>query len=281
MPSWNIHTAHVERLVESRDPEALGIEDVNAFLFGCYVPDIYVGFMVPDATFRVDYCMTHLAMPNLVPVPNADFFWNRYVVSRLPSTPEGRSLALGAWAHLLTDRYYNGNFRTFWLTHDVPTGEILRKGKQGDFDLFGHSLHISSHVEATEELIEAAKKFWPYSVLSADVEKAIAVADAIVVDSESMPDNPTYQLLDAEWMTGVFNACDERTAIWLETWKHLQMQGRDCFAADVRTFAGLPAATPDDINWQNAKEGSRNDSSSAKPMATFTDPNWDSLDPHR
>ena len=27
MPSWNIHTAHVERLLSQRTPDELGIED--------------------------------------------------------------------------------------------------------------------------------------------------------------------------------------------------------------------------------------------------------------
>ena len=58
MPSWNIHTAHVERLLADCEPDDLGIEDVNAFLFGNYVPDIYLGFMVADITFHVDYCRT-------------------------------------------------------------------------------------------------------------------------------------------------------------------------------------------------------------------------------
>ena len=32
MPSWNIHTAHVERLLSQRTPDDLGIEDVNAVI---------------------------------------------------------------------------------------------------------------------------------------------------------------------------------------------------------------------------------------------------------
>ena len=39
MPSWNIHTAHVERLLREEGAAALGVVDVNAFLFGNFVPD--------------------------------------------------------------------------------------------------------------------------------------------------------------------------------------------------------------------------------------------------
>ena len=61
MPSWNIHTAHVERLLAEDAPSALGIRDVNAFLFGNLVPDIYVGYMVPDTSRTIAYQETHFA----------------------------------------------------------------------------------------------------------------------------------------------------------------------------------------------------------------------------
>ena len=84
MPSWNIHTAHVERLLSQRTPDELGIEDVNAFLFGNYVPDIHLGFMVPDTTYRIDYCVTHIARPSMIPLPDADRFWDDCVARRRP-----------------------------------------------------------------------------------------------------------------------------------------------------------------------------------------------------
>ena len=84
MPSWNIHTAHVERLFAQRDPQDLGIDDANTFLFGNFAPDIYVGFMVPDVSFRIDYCTTHLARISLIPVADADLFWNLYIAYRRP-----------------------------------------------------------------------------------------------------------------------------------------------------------------------------------------------------
>ena len=157
MPSWNVHTAHVERLLTEYESGRLGIADENAFLFGNYVPDIYLGFMVPDAGFRIDYCITHRADLNRIPLPDADAFWDDYVYRRRPASPVGVSLVLGAWAHLLTDRLYNKRFRAFCKTHEVPSGEELRIRKQADFDLFGHSLCVSTCVHETIELVEAAE----------------------------------------------------------------------------------------------------------------------------
>ena len=69
MPSWNVHTAHVERLFSDRSPQALGIRDANAFLFGNFVPDIYVGYMVREVTHTIDYRDTHFVDPSYVPEP--------------------------------------------------------------------------------------------------------------------------------------------------------------------------------------------------------------------
>lgn len=240
MPSWNIHTAHVERLLAEHQAEDLGIADVNSFLFGNYVPDIYLGFMVPDTTFRIDYCLTHMAKPRLIPLPDADQFWNNCVSRRRPTTDSGLSLTLGAWAHLVADRVYNGTFRDFCQTHDTPHGDELRLMKQGDFDLFGHSLGISSTVEITPELLDAANRFRQYSVLPDDVRKSVDVANAIVQGEDVKPVPDDYQLLSAEWMAGTFGQCNERLGAWLAAWQELERDGSPVKADDVRAKAGLP-----------------------------------------
>ena len=238
MPSWNIHTAHVERLLSDRSPERLGITDANAFLFGNYVPDIYVGFMVSDITYRINYCLTHMAVPETIPIPDADRFWDDYLSRRKPKTDAGLSLTLGAWAHLVADRFYNASFHEFYATHDTPEGEELRKRKQADFALFGSSLGISSHVQATPELIEAARDFRPYSVLPADVERSIEAASAIVRAKEPLDCNH-YQLLSAEWMFGVFEACNEWLIAWLEAVLRIESRNECASSAQVRAEAGL------------------------------------------
>ena len=50
MPSWNIHIAQTERLLERGGAVARTVRDANAFLFGSLVPDIMVGYMVPGIT---------------------------------------------------------------------------------------------------------------------------------------------------------------------------------------------------------------------------------------
>lgn len=236
MPSWNIHTAHVERLLAEPGADALGIADANAFLFGNYVPDIYVGFMVADTTFRVDYCLTHLAQPATIPLPDADQFWEESILHplRKPQTPVGVSLALGAWAHLVADRVYNARFREFCETRDVPEGDELRIRKQADFALFGRTLATSLRVDVTPGLLEAAQEFRPYSILPADVERAVDVADSLLQREPAMPDAGDYRLLGADWMAATFDACHEQIAAGLEAFKRTSEEagGKDATTAD-------------------------------------------------
>lgn len=247
MPSWNIHTAHVEKLLDGCEPGELGVEDVNAFLFGNYVPDIYLGFMVADITFHVDYCLTHMAEPSVTPVPDADRFWDMYVCRR-PMPPAQRSLALGAWAHLMADRMYNGRFRAFAKGLDAPKGDELRECKQGDFDTFGRSLALSSHVRADDELIAAAGLFRPYSILPDDVRRTVKRIDEVVAANAVPEREGRYLLLGEEWMKATFDACDIRLRTWLKAWKALHDQGKRVTSVDVREKAGLPPASPQEAD---------------------------------
>lgn len=254
MPSWNIHTAHVESLLSRRDPKELGIEDVNTFLFGNFAPDIYVGFMVPEASLRIDYCVTHVAQINMIPVANADMFWDLYIGYRTPSDPSTLSLTLGAWAHLVADRYYNGNFRTYWLQCDIAGGDVQRIAKQADFELFGNSLRLQTCTQATQQLLEAAYNFRPYRILEEDVNRSIDIANAIVRNNgKAHLTQTSYQVLSKAWLDRVFSDCTDRLEIWLETWQRLVSQGLPFRAADIRAAAGLPPATPDVFGWADEK----------------------------
>lgn len=79
MPSWNIHIAHAERLLEGGGPVARVVRDRNAFLFGNLVPDIYVGYMVPAIARPIPYRITHFAAPEHIPRPREREFWDAYV----------------------------------------------------------------------------------------------------------------------------------------------------------------------------------------------------------
>ena len=258
MPSWNIHTAHVESLLDERSPEELGIADANAFLFGNYVPDIYVGFMVPDTTFHLDYCLTHHSGVHVIPVPDADDFWDSFVFRRRPKSPSGSSLTIGAWAHLLADRVYNKRFRDFCEANDVPRDDERRVGKQADFALFGNSLGISSTVQVTPDLLEAARGFRPYTVLPEDLERSVTVATSIVRENGGVQrsgadaarggdarfgsgaacGDSVYRLLSAEWMEAAFAECDGFLKAWLQTWQQLELQGHQASSNDIRAEMG-------------------------------------------
>ena len=93
MPSWNIHIAQTERLLERTGALANSVRDRNAFLFGCVVPDIFVGYMVPGIADPIPYRITHFAKPEPIPKPREHEFWDTYVAPLLKSSPTGAPAA--------------------------------------------------------------------------------------------------------------------------------------------------------------------------------------------
>lgn len=92
MPSWNIHIAQAERVFASGGAVARTVRDRNAFLFGCLVPDIYVGYMVPAIEHPIAYRITHFATPAHIPKPREGEFFETYVA------PMARRLGIRAGA---------------------------------------------------------------------------------------------------------------------------------------------------------------------------------------
>ena len=135
MPSWNIHTAHVERLLREEGAARLGVRDANAFLLGNLAPDIYVGYMVPDISLRIDYKLTHHTIREHIPLPRYDEFWEFYIAGQ----DKVSDMTLGAWAHLVADHVYNAHTRAYLASIGMEAGEQARIGKQGDFALFSPS----------------------------------------------------------------------------------------------------------------------------------------------
>lgn len=200
MPSWNIHTAHVERLLREEGAEALGIRDVNAFLFGNVAPDVLVGYMVPNPTHRIDYKLTHLALREHIPLPRYDEFWDFYIRPGA-GAPEPTDLVLGAWCHLVADHVYNAHTREFLAERGIEPGEAMRIAKQGDFALFGHTLVIGMKPEVTPELLAVCAAFPQYSLAEADVRAAVDVAGRIVDENcaTQIHGEPDYALLTSEF----------------------------------------------------------------------------------
>ena len=63
--------------------------------------------------------------------------------------------------------------------------------------------------------------------------------------SAMVPANQEYRLLSAEWLTEVFEACNERLAQWLEAWQALEGEGKKASAEDIRVRLGLRPARQD------------------------------------
>ncbi len=205
MPSWNIHIEHTEHLLADETPEELGVRDVNAFLFGNVVPDIYVGYVVSPITHKIEYAETHDADPLHIPMPNASRFYRRFVQGG-----EGGSLELGAWTHLICDHYYNLRTTEYIASIGVEQSRETRIRKQADFDLFGRTFAISSVPVDTAELIEDCAHFAQYPIEEPDVHATIAAARGIVERNrrERVHGIPAYDLLPKEFFSATFAEVD-------------------------------------------------------------------------
>ncbi len=213
MPSWNIHTAHVERLLRREGAARLGVSDVNAFLFGNFLPDVYVGYMVPVPAARLrDYSETHFADGGTIPTPDYRAFWERFVAGdgAAVAGPE-HDLVLGAWAHLVCDCVYNMRTRSYIASIGVKPGDVTRKRKQRDFALFGRTFDISLRPRATPELIAACAAYPQYPVVEEDVREAVAVAGRIVDENHAglIRSVPAYDLLTPELFSAASAEADE------------------------------------------------------------------------
>jgi len=201
----------VERLLrEGGGADGLGVRDANEFLFGNFVPDIYVGYMVPRPTRIIDYKVTHFATGDRIPLPRYDEFWDSYVKER----GQVSDLVLGAWCHLVCDHVYNAHVRAFIKSIGVLSSDETRIRKQDDFALFGKTLAISMKPEFTHGLVRASANFPQYGIDENDTLAAVDVACRIVDENQRdfISGTPAYSLLTEEFFS---RARDDADAICL------------------------------------------------------------------
>ena len=86
MPSWNVHIAHADRLLE----KGAGCLDVDihypdAFLLGNVAPDVHIGFMVPDYSHKVRYGRSHQSYPGSLPIPSYKRYQRNFMGGLTPA----------------------------------------------------------------------------------------------------------------------------------------------------------------------------------------------------
>ena len=208
MPSWNVHLAHAERLLNEVGASACGVRDENAFLVGNVVPDIPVGFIVKDPVKQLKYTFTHLAVKNPIPLPRDDRFWSAYIEGR----DEVDDVTLGAWAHLAADYVYNLHTRAYLEKIGMEPGDEARTGKQGDFALFGRTLKLSRYVHVDEVVLRETAAFEQYSLPEVDVREAVGMCNFYVDENhrEHLAELPELALLTPDFFATAWEEAHER-----------------------------------------------------------------------
>ena len=209
MPSWNIHTAHAERLLATDGAGRLGIRDEDAFLLGNLLPDVHVGYMVPKERLsrQLWYKDTHFAEPSHVPEPA---YWRFFELYGDAADGPAADAVLGCWAHLVADHTYNVRYNRLLVERSIEPGEEARLRKQADFDLFGRSLDITRWPHPTAGAIAQAAAFPQYEVTEGDVVAACESMEAIVRDNRvELAATSTYQMLDEAFLEEAFEAATD------------------------------------------------------------------------
>ena len=208
MPSWNVHLAHAERLLNEVGASACGVRDENAFLVGNVVPDIPVGYIVKNPVLKLPYVVTHLAEKVPIPFPRDDEFWDTYIKGH----DEVDDVTLGAWAHLVADNVYNVHTRAYLDAIHVEADHEARLGKQGDFALFGRTLKISRYVHVDESLLRETAAFEQYSLPEADVRAAVEMCNFYVDENhrEHLAELPELKLLTPDFFSTAWEEAHER-----------------------------------------------------------------------
>lgn len=160
MPYWNLHTAHAQHLLAQGEPEEFGIKDPNAFLFGNYVPDIYVGYMVEHPSGIMPYTNTHLADPHAIPIPRAQEFWDTYVEPKLEPARELPVRPVPITVDKAVEILMAGGVYTASATksvHDALTARLFAPDYEPSDVVLGTWVHLlcdASYNQATHEWLE-------------------------------------------------------------------------------------------------------------------------------
>ena len=236
MPSWNVHIAHADRLLE-KGAGYLGVDIhyPDAFLLGNVAPDVHIGFMVPDYSHKVRYGRSHQSYPGSLPIPSYKRYQRNFMDGLNPAeyllqtvfiqpnvsycSAEQRSLVdqrqlrefiVGIWCHLVCDHVYNTHTRAFLRAHHIPTGEDARIRKQADFDVYGRSLDMNRLPEASDELFAVAAAHPQYGFTHSDVEQTLQVIQRIAEENrQNSVSSPQYQMLDTEFFSSAYKEAEE------------------------------------------------------------------------
>lgn len=236
MPSWNIHIAHADRLLE-KGAGCLGvdIQYPDAFLLGNVAPDVHIGFMVPEYSHKVRYGRTHQSYPGTLPIPSYRRYQRNFMGGLNPAeyllqtdfiqpnktycTEAQRALVdqrqlrefiVGIWCHLVCDHVYNTHTRAFLRAHHIPTGEDARIRKQADFDVYGHSLKMSCLPEESDALYAVAAAYPQYGFTHSDVYKTLQVIQRIAEENrQNSVSAPQYQMLDIAFFSSAYKEAEE------------------------------------------------------------------------
>lgn len=204
MPAWITHWVTAEKLNNK-----LKIKDKNSFLFGNIVPDILNNHFVKNTSMHKSYAPTHFAKGIIINGIECEFpdiykFLEKYE-DRMDNP-----VICGAFVHLVTDYFWNMNFRKEYTRANNDLTELkLASGekiididdkivsiKHEDFRIFTEYLKRNYKLERiiyTDELVKYCSEIEEIPITKEDIINTLEIIEGFT-NSKAEENNSNYKI---------------------------------------------------------------------------------------
>jgi len=220
MPGWGMHLYIAKKLNEKLKL------DYNEFMIGNVLPDIYSGWIIKDASKKLEYEVTHYG--KITKINSHKFMLPDYnVFLKEHKDINNNPLALGYLCHLLSDKFFNEYaFELKYIKDDKENviyirdknyliikadDKTARKMKQSDFSLYSNNIINTSHfksVSITHEVINHCKIFKNIDIESEDLYKLEKYLNLMFKDKKKEKiKEEMYQMFSKKEIKNLIDMC--------------------------------------------------------------------------
>ena len=212
MPRWGIHLDIATKILDSNKTI-----DKNLFLFGNILPDIQVGYMVPDVSNIVKYDISHYELKN-----GTTMYMNFYK-SNIDKMNE--PIFMGYFTHLVADYCFNTRLKKQYIFNEQGDfigykniqDEVIKSDKSAtlqdkhiELEKLENYIYNKNKIELPHYeslLLNKSNEIENINIVNSDVEKAIKI-------TKESKENPKFEefdfniLTEEEWENEISNTLD-------------------------------------------------------------------------
>ncbi len=212
MPRWGIHLDIATKILDSNKSI-----DKNLFLFGNILPDIQVGYMVPDVSNIVKYDISHYELKN------GTIMYMNFYQSHIDKMDE--PIFMGYFTHLVADYCFNARLRKQYVFNDQGDfigykniqNEVVKSDKSGtlqdkhiELEKLENYIYNKNKIELPHYeslLLNKSNEIDNINIVNSDIEKAIKIAKESKENSK-FEEFDFNILSEEEWENEISNTLD-------------------------------------------------------------------------